>query len=136
MHRMCQADRWFAMTRLDENRAAASWPPKQTVRYPRFPMSRFGEIILLPSILIITTPKLAVLPHLKSLRMIHGLMWISFPPFSNGVPRLFRHAVHPQLHLPLTRRLIPLYLSLHLPLREIGTAYVWHPTIVMVPRRG
>ena len=38
-------ERWFAMTRLDENRAAAQLASKAGVQVSKFPMSQFGEII-------------------------------------------------------------------------------------------
>ena len=40
-------DRWFAMTRLDENRALHNWQRNQTDKSQRFQMSPFGGIIRL-----------------------------------------------------------------------------------------
>ena len=53
------ANRWFAMTRLDENRAAAQLAAKANRQVSEVSMLLYGEIILLPSILIIIMPKLA-----------------------------------------------------------------------------
>ena len=84
------ADRWFAMTRLDENRAAAQlaakanrqvsevsnvtiWGNHSATQYPDYYNAKIGGV-----------------PHLKSFQMIPGLMLILFPPFSNAERQSFR----------------------------------------------
>ena len=59
------ANRWFAMTRSRRKPCCPNWRPKRTIRYQKFPMLLYGEIILPPSILIITMPKLAESLHPK-----------------------------------------------------------------------
>ena len=74
--------------------------------FPKFPMSRYGEIIPPPSTRIITMRKLAAFLHLKSFQMIPGPMLILFPPFSNAERQSFRHEEHPQPHQQPTRQSI------------------------------
>ena len=94
-------DRWFAMTRLDENRAAAQLAAKAGVQVSEVSMSQFGGIIRPRNILIITMLKLVENRLMKLLQMILGPMLTLFPLYNSAVPRSLRLGVHPQLLRPL-----------------------------------
>ena len=129
-------DRWFAMTRLDENRAAAQLAAKAGKQVSEVSNVTIWGNHSATRTQTTTMQKLEESLLLKSFPMTPGHMWTLFQPYSNAEQRSSRHGVHLRLPLQPMLRLIPSNLLPLLLLQVTRIVYVWHLMEVMEPRRA